>query len=233
MSNVEKHRFVILGQGRCGSNLLKFSLKQNRAISVIGELFNKNVYDDVFEVDGAERARRYYSAELEKSSVVSAGFKLFAHQATRKPAKSVWRYLLKERVKVIHLERRNKVDRLISLEVASSTGAFLKRSENEAYKIHQIEHPVSWWEEKIERDYEVEGQLANRFSDNPYLHVYYEDMVESWAKETSRIQEFLEVPVQSIDKAIDKQEIKTKSERLKNYSEVVRAFDNTKYKWMF
>lgn len=233
MNKDSAQRFVIIGQGRCGSNLLKFSLKQNSFVSVVGELYNKNVYSDVFEFDGARRAKQFYETELAKDSITAAGFKLFAHQATRRPAKSVWRYLIKEKVQVIHLERRNKVDRLISLEVANATGAFLKRSENDAYHVHQLEFPVNWWRDRIKKDYEIEAQLSERFSRNPYLHIYYEDLIADWSEQVGKIQRFLGVPVKEIDKAIEKQESKLKSDRLKNYNELVSAFEKTDYGWMF
>ncbi|MFY0992596.1 sulfotransferase [Halomonas sp. C05BenzN] len=233
MNKREAQPFVIVGQGRCGSNLLKFSLKQNNFVSVVGELYNKNVYNDVFDFDGASRAHQYYENQFKKSSIVAAGFKLFAHQATKKPAKSVWRYLVKEKVKVIHLERRNKVDRLISLEVANATGSFLKHSESNEYELHQLDFPVSWWRERIKNEYKIEAQLSKRFSNNPYLHVYYEDLVVDWFERTGDIQRFLGVPVQQIDKAIEKQESKSKSDRLNNYNELVSAFEGTDYEWMF
>nr|CDQ32848.1 Sulfotransferase domain protein [Virgibacillus halodenitrificans] len=226
-------KFAIVGQGRCGSNLLKFSLKQNYAISVIGELFNKNVYDDVFDLEGACRARNFYEAELEKPFVTAAGFKLFAHQATKKPAKSVWKYLIEKNIKIIHLERRNKVDRIVSLEVASATGSFLKRSENDAYSMYQLDFPATWWRDRIKQDYEVESRLSERFSNNAYLHIYYEDLVENWFKVTEEIQKFLEVPVQKIEKAIEKQEFKLKKDRLKNYDELISEFEADEFAWMF
>ncbi|WP_227370536.1 sulfotransferase domain-containing protein [Halomonas sp. M20] len=226
-------QFVIVGQGRCGSNLLKFSLKQNGCVSVIGELYNKNVYTDVFEFDGVYRAQRFYETELAKGPVIAAGFKIFAHQATRKPAKTVWQYLVKKKIKVIHLERKNKVDRLISLEVANATGSFLKRSESDEYKRQQLDFPVSWWRERIKKDYVIEDELTKRFAKNPYIHVYYEDLVSDWTEQTGRIQRFLDVPVQEVNKAIEKQEFKLKSDRLKNYEELVAAFKNTDCGWMF
>ena len=58
--NGNSTRFVLTGQGRSGSNLLKYALKHNPSIYMTGEYYNRNVFPESVEQDGASRAQAFF-----------------------------------------------------------------------------------------------------------------------------------------------------------------------------
>jgi len=227
-------KFIITGQGRCGSNLLKFALKKHPHCSVIGEYFNKNVYDDVFEEDGNVRAEKYFSNVQPKKRCI--GFKIFAHQGTRRPAKSVWKFLSdpKNNVHVIHLLRSNRFERILSYEVARKTGAWLYKEEKlHDYLSLKIKHSPRWWQKAFEKDKRIDKEVESFFQDVPYLRLTYEDLSDDWDNCMAAIQKFLHLKVRPLPKTLKKQEVLKKSDRLKNYQDLVSYFSDTEFAWMF
>lgn len=231
MTSTDKTRFVLIGLGRCGSNLLKFALKQNRQIFMVGEYFNKHSYPESLEQDGKARAQEFFGAER-RDRVNAVGFKLFLHHGRKKRAKTVWKYLQEDKkIKIIHLSRRNKFKRILSLEVANVRGQWLK--DNVGSDDIFITHSAKWWRKKISEDEKKEQRLASVFQEHDKLHVYYEDLVRDWGPVTTEIQGFLGVKAVPIEKSLKKQEHMPPSKRCPNYTELQDYFQGSTYNWMF
>jgi len=123
--------FVIVFPGRCGSNMLTRMLRQHPQIDITAyEAFaeeplargdRRPIEDDE---DGAEFARRVIYGR-KRPGIEAIGFKLAYHHARRHPHATVWNELRRRPVRVIHLTRINALDRLISLELASSQGKWV------------------------------------------------------------------------------------------------------------
>jgi hypothetical protein len=230
----ETTKFIITGQGRCGSNLLKFALKKHPQCQVIGEYFNKKVYDDVFEEDGKKRAEHYFSSI--KKTKTCIGFKIFAHQGTRTPARSVWHYLTDptNNIHVIHLIRANRFERLLSLEIARKTGAW-KYSENsiDRYLSQRINHSPEWWQKAFNEDEKTDNSIKKLFRKSPYLSLNFEFLINEWDDHIAAIEDFLHIKAYPLPKTLKKQETLKQSERVVNYNELKDYFFNTDYAWMF
>ena len=225
-------KFIITGQGRCGSNLLKYSLKEHPEVCMVGEYYNANIYKDIDEQEGNLRARTFFGSAQPRHKAI--GFKIFAHHATHKPRKSVWRYLTTKKVSVIHLIRKNSLERLISLYVAQVSKAWLANDDKqELHDSVKLNHPPEFWLEKIKKDQAIEAGLTERFSDNNYMHLTYEDLVENWDAEIARIETFLQIDQVALLTTLKKQEKRSKAERLENYDELVAFFRDTEFAWMF
>jgi len=222
---------VLVGLGRCGSNLLKFALKQNSQIFMVGEYFNKHSYPESLDQDGAARAQAFFSTH-DQGRTKAVGFKLFIHHGRKEGVKTVWKYLQEDKeIGIIHLSRRNIFKRLLSLEVANVRGQWLK-DEHGADDIF-ITHSAEWWQTKIEEDEKKEQRLTKIFQGHSKLHIYYEYLVSDWGQVTSGIQEFLGVKPVTIEKLIGKQEHMSPSERCTNYKELQGFFQGGAYSWMF
>ncbi len=220
-------RFVLVGLGRCGSNLLKFAFKQNPEINMVGEYFNHNVHPESVTEPGSERAKQFFAS----SKVRASGFKLFEHQARRKPAKSVWRLLADDPdLKVIHLSRRNSFKRLLSLELAKARGQWVREAIDTDIRINL---PPEAWAEMITQDEEREAKLEHIFTKQRSERVFYEDMIPQWSRYMWALQEFLEVEPIELNKTLKKQESMTPSDRCPNYNDIVTYFSNTNRAWMF
>lgn len=228
----EARKFIITGQGRSGSNLLKFALKAHSDLEVIGEYFNTRVYPEAVEQRGNQRAREYFASAKESTRAI--GFKIFHHQATTTPSKSVWRYLTNKNVFVVHLIRRNSFERLMSLAVATQSRAWVGKEENQNLhdSIRLNKDPKLWFEE-IERDIAVENKLQQAFNNNKYLQIFYEDIVDDPQAIFRKIQIFLGVDPTNLPMKLKKQERIPKRVRCENYQDIVDHFKGTKHEWMF
>ncbi|MCF6224860.1 MAG: hypothetical protein L3J22_00955 [Xanthomonadales bacterium] len=71
-------KFVLVGLGRCGSNLLKFGLRQNSRIVMAGEYFNKHSHPESLQQDGKARAQAFFE-DSRRNRVRAVGFKIFLH----------------------------------------------------------------------------------------------------------------------------------------------------------
>lgn len=223
-----KIKFIVAGQGRCGSNLLKFALKQNPAIEMVGEYFNFNVYPEAREQDGAERAKAFFHST--KGQAV--GFKLFIHQATEPPADLVWQSLAEDSdLRVVHLSRRNSFKRNLSLAVAKTRGQWLADERGTDDIVINISPPQ--WEKRLIRDEESEQRISEMFNKHRKVHIFYEDLVRDWENVTRGIQSFLSVEPIAVSKKLKKQEKMHPSDRCSNYSDLVDHFRGTKFEWMF
>lgn len=223
-----KVTFILVGLGRCGSNLLKFALKQNPHIKMVGEYYNHRVYPESLEEDGAQRALDFFSS-VDSGAV---GFKLFAHQGRKLSANSVWNYLGTDKsVRVIHLSRKNYFQRLLSLEVANRRGQFL--ADKHGTDDILVSLTPEAWLERLQLDKKREKMLETTFSEHPVIHLHYEDLVANWQQHTTHLQQFLSVDPVLLEKTLEKQESRNPSLRCPNYNEVVSFFRGTEYEWMF
>lgn len=227
-SESTKVKFIVVGLGRCGSNLLKFALKQNPQIKMTGEYYNQRVYPESAEIDGAQRARGYFSST--DSSAV--GFKLFAHQGRKSPANSVWDYLSQDdSIRVIHLSRKNCFERVLSLEVANHRGQFLA-DQRGTDDILVTLSPEDWLK-RFKLDEKREKRLERVFRKHPTRALYYEDLIANWKTHTTDLQCFLSVEPTPLEKTLKKQESKHPSQRCPNYDAIALFFRDTEYEWMF
>jgi hypothetical protein len=224
----EPAKFIVVGLGRCGSNLLKFAIKQNPQVKMIGEYFNGRVYPEALTEDGRERARLYFEGARRRA----IGFKLFVHQAVRKPAKTVWQYLGEETsIRVIHLSRRNSFERNLSLEVAKVRGQWL--ADDRGTDDLRINLPPAQWRKRLKADAQKERELERLFAAHPRLHLDYQDLTERWKEVTLEVQSFLSVPPVELSQTLQKQETMPPAMRCPNYPELVTFFSGTRWGWMF
>jgi hypothetical protein len=224
----QKTRFVLVGLGRCGSNLLKFALKQNPDIAMVGELFNRHVYPEALEQDGATRASDFFTSQ----GYLAVGFKLFRHQGRRGLPQTVWDYLAKDKnVRIIHLSRKNYFKRVLSWKIADKRGQWL--ADKQGTEDIQIDMPPTEWQQLLELDGKKEAFLDRTFKGHPTYKLSYEGLIANWEEHTRLLQEFLRVPVVPLQKSLQKQESKHPCERCPNYEALKVHFKDTPYGWMF
>jgi hypothetical protein len=198
-------RFIVTGQGRCGSNLLKFALKQNPQCYMVGEYYNPSVCPDIATLNGAARAEDFFRGEELSLRRTCLGFKIFSQQARVFPASTVW-------------------------DAGAWTSKVGKQKEAESIV---IDRPAKWWAERLEKDEAEDQRLKELFQRNPYFLLRYEDLIAEWKRTTSEIQEFLGIPPLDLEVVLTKQESLKKSERLPNFAKLQSHFADTNYGWMF
>ena len=113
-------KFVVVGRGRTGSNLLMSLLGSHPTIEVCGEVFlrldgecTRAIWDRVFE------PRRRHVTHL--------GFRLFHPHPEDSDDRGVWQLLRDDtEIHVIRLGRRNFLRSRVSSQIASTTGQWLR-----------------------------------------------------------------------------------------------------------
>jgi hypothetical protein len=224
--------FILTGLGRCGSNLLLQGLKQNPAIQMEAEYYNRSNYPDCLNIDGDVRARRYFLKSL-SPGVRARGFKLFEHHAHGGKAEKVWHYLRhKPEIRIIHLSRKNTFKRLLSLEVANRSQVWRSTNKGSTANI-RIDIAPEEWVSRIADDNRKTDKLRHIFQSHQVLEILYEDLVGDWDGSVILVQKFLNVRPVKLKQKLKKQEVMPLSVRCSNYLELMEYFRDTELEWMF
>ena len=242
-------RYIILGMGRTGSNLLATSLQSQSNVIAFGELFNNAHHERIswmypgYKTSGAAlelRARdprafidtMVYGRMPKRVSAV--GFKLFYYHAREPNWACIWPHLGDmEGLKVIHLKRQNLLRTYLSMSYALQDRQWIARSDRGVTRKEAIElvyEDVLKGFRKI-RAWENEGDRF--FSGQPVLEVFYEGLVGRYDEEMSRIQDFLGVPRSSAHANTRKQSIQRLSESIANYEELKARFQGSEWAAFF
>ena len=139
-------KFIILGKGRTGSNMLASALRSHTQIVAYGELFNNAdhhrilwEHPDYIPYRPLDRARKLRERDprefVEKLvfrryplQVSAVGFKLFYYHAQEKSWESVWPYLkAMPDLKIIHIKRENILKNVLSLKIAFTTNEWSRQ----------------------------------------------------------------------------------------------------------
>jgi LPS sulfotransferase NodH len=148
------------------------------------------------------------------------GFTLHYLHARNEEWKDLREYLRSNDVKVIHLKRRNLLDRYLSQQLAEISGEWVAY-ENPSEKPTE---PVRLDPKECLKDFHTAiwfEQLADEFfDDSPKLEVSYEDLVDNPEKESRRLLDFLGVEFHELSAKTLKQQTKKRSEIIVNYDEL-------------
>lgn len=231
-ANPNYTQFIVLAQARTGSNLLQFLLASHKNVFLAHEIFNhrEDVRKAIHNIptilqlddDPIEYVESCIYAN-HKKHIKAAGFKLLYYQAHNDEWKEIWEYLRSPHIKVIHLKRRNLLDRYLSFKLAMRSDVWIafKNKENGASK---DKGPIILEPDECFNDFRnslnQQKELDELFKDQPKLDVIYEDLRANIPDESRRVQEFLGLKFQDLAPRTKKQQTKKKSEVIANYEEL-------------
>jgi len=229
-------RFIVLGFARSGSSLLANLLSSHPQIKMFSELFNDKLParkshsleagplapDDDPHVYLEQRIFRMYLPHIR-----AVGFKILYDQARDGDWSAVWDYLRRNRLKIIHLKRRNILDQYLSLELAHKSDIWVASQPEQNVGYNQtIEldpghcldftgRMIKWWR-----------QIDEFFQDSLVLQLTYEDLTANLAAESGRVLDFLGLEFEPLIPNIIKQRTTRKTEMIANYTDLKQAFIN-------
>lgn len=239
--------FVILGQGRTGTNFLRGLLNSHGALLAFGEIFRSNI-----EIDWGIplwRTPRHALALARTAPdafvnqhvfreyppwIAAVGFKLLYNHAQDAARRELWDWLLGPRGPAfLHLKRRNLLKSLVSLKRAQADGRWVATRPNPgppASGVHlHYEECVAYFEQSVrwqrEHDARMEGQLR--------LDVFYEDLTSHGPREHARILEFLGLAPRPLTPGTLRQSRGGLREALVNYTELERQFSGSRWRTFF
>lgn len=218
-------RFIILAQERTGSNFLASLLGSHPHICVFGELFNPNdairkrsqaitplqdQQDPVAYLEGAVWSS--YPVEVQ-----AVGFRLFYKHAREEEWRAVWDYVKRGDVFVVHLRRRNLLDRYLSHQLALNTDKWILFDDQERRAPEAITiDPQACLTDFHERTWFIE-EAEGVFARSPRLEIFYEDLAANPRQESRKIQQFLGLAYADLAAKTKRQRKKNKAELIANY----------------
>lgn len=247
--HTDYNRFIVLGRGRSGSNFLATSLETHPNIVAFGEVFNNlarekgTVHFRYEGYDGQDPAmvklRDEQPVEFIDTALYSTmpkniqavGFKLFYYHAKDSDWQAIWPHLQQLGVRAIHIQRRNLLESLVSEEIAQTTKAWSSKGTPKVPSPKQIELPVETCRTYFEAIDKLRSSHADMFEST--LDLYYEDLVQDYAGELERVQDFLGVPQHNVTSPLRKQAKRPVAEVVSNFAELEKEFTGTPWAWFF
>jgi LPS sulfotransferase NodH len=225
-SNDNLTKFIILSRSRSGSNLLVSLLDSHPNIYVRGEVFHNL------------RGRNY--KKILKSFFYkmpnhfqACGFKIFYYHPLDTDCNALWEELVKNKdIKVIHLYRKNLLKTVISRKIAIETDIWSSEKTKLA-QIPKFEFPPKLIEEEIKKSINWRNKYNKLFNNHHIIELSYEDMIKSLNDDLFFLQEFLGLSKMKLYSHLEKQQKKSLSQVLSNYTEIEEYFSTTKWKKYF
>jgi LPS sulfotransferase NodH len=239
-------RFIVLTNGRSGSNLLVTGLQQHPEIRAYGELLAEHEYERRRDASGfgiwyyreGEDVIDYLSRVAFSfqpwAKPKAVGFKmLYNHARKDKGVAKAWQYLIAEKdIHIVHLVRRNLFECCVSHEVAYRTNVWARDAEDRrpspevpSFRIGPQKCKGFIMTMLRQREWAFE-----EFKDHPQVILEYEkDLCKNYQKTMNRVFRFLGVPNRPVEKALAKQGTKPAREQVSNFLELRRFFTGTDY----
>jgi LPS sulfotransferase NodH len=244
-------KFVILGLGRSGSNLIKHSLDSHSKVLVFGELFrhpdrigwDRYPYNECLQSQHLvammhAATDKFLEKEVFRNfspNISAVGFKIFYHHAQKDSRKKVWSYLRENKeIKIIHLKRRNMLERYLSLKIAQNTNQWrLGKEDKVEQKAITLTIPFEELAQNFEETKSDQINFDKLFLGNKIIDIFYENLSNSFDAEINRIQNFLDIECESLIPMTKRQRSKSLSETILNYQELKERFRYTPWEKFF
>lgn len=245
-------KFIILGMGRTGSNMLASSLRSHSHIVTYGEIFNNADHERIgwghpnnvphATLENALSLRERDPKEFFNTLVfrrypkkISAvGFKIFYFHAQEDNWKCIWPYLRSiSSLKVVHIKRRNMLNTLRSIKIAHRDRKWTGKANvgSKASKPVELEH--KWCLDTFQTIREWETSYDNYFENHDKINVVYENLSKDYVKQTRHIQDFLGLKHEALCPSTEKQNTLTQSKAISNYWELKERFQGSPWAEFF
>lgn len=234
-------RFVILSNGRSGSNLLVSLMRSHPEILQHGEIFGE------FQLESRAVRRRinragicaYLDRRLSRMTTeTAAGVKILYNNIEKRygevrgvPGIEALPDHIRadQRIKVIHLIREDKLAMLISIRLASESGRYTSGS----YGDRTVHLPVDWVREQFAEIESRERRVDALFPPERLHRLTYEALVADKEENMRRVFAFLDLEAAPIHSAMRRQNKRGKAEIVENFGELRQAFAGTRYAPLF
>ncbi len=243
------HKFVILCNGRSGSNMLVSFLNSHPNIKCFSEIFHQHAprfgfpYQTFLSEEKLKALRKKsisdflykYIFKGTSPRIQAVGFKLiYWHcEGNDWEANIIPTLESIENLKIIHLTRKNKLDQFISGKIAHENKKWVARQSSEVIPLNSLNIDPKECVEKILENISLEVKYSKRFAESKIIHVSYEDILTQENQTLSSIQSFLGVTNKQLKTRTIRQIQKPKNQFVDNYSELKLYFQNTDFTQYF
>ena len=244
-------KYIVLSSPRSGTNYLIHLLASHPNIRSYGELFQPDfllgnpkstLLEHPLVLNVFKRYRSKFPVFLLNNAIFrkhdrsmkSVGFKIFYDHAKSGQLLHVWDYLARTNdLKIIHMIRKNSLKALVSFTIAKQTCEFItfaKPQRDNTLRIHlDFDECIRYFRQI----HAWQKQYTDFFGSHAIHTVVYEDILKDELKETTAIQKFLEVPVNTLSSPVVKQNHRPLRDIISNYTTLQRRFARTEYAVFF
>jgi LPS sulfotransferase NodH len=248
-------KFIILSDYRSGSNLLMNLIKSHPNAHCYSELFYGKKIFWASKVYGKSETNSKALSIRKKSplifldkycfrkytkSIQAVGFKLMYFDLFKNKSIDLKNLLSHyPGLKIIHLKRRNYLERFVSDKMVKLTGEAVAVDKSDwekaSIKANKVTIEATICEDDFKWREQMENELADAFSHSTNLRitVYYEDLNINKITESNRVIEFLNLTPIKLETKQIKQNTKKLSDRIENFEELKAHFKNTKWESFF
>ena len=226
--DLPNNKFVIFGQGRTGSNLVRTLLGSHPQITCRGEVFLR-YYLKVFMPKYLLRGQL---AKLSADKVYGFQLQPSHLQFHRIDGKAFLSYLHEQGWKIIYLTRKNWLHQKISAIIAIRKNKWHYRSGDvnatQSPKIHLDGNEIMRELDKKSLDYSQDQEMLESI---PYLEIIYEENLLTSAQHqltANKIFTYLNLPSAPVKTSLQKTPYKI-SEVIENYEEIAALLKQTQY----
>ncbi len=219
--------FVIYSQGRTGSALVTSLLNSHPQVHCYGELFHPNAWQGQVRNWLRPFALRYpmayITARIRLTTCPAVGFRLLINQNEK--LSNLLARLSSTGWKVIHLQRRDLVQRSLSAAVLRTTGLSHSLTHS-ATSPDKISVDPALFLHILRKGMQMTAQEVTRLENIPHLTLGYEtDLAEQtgWAMTTARLLEYLNLPATQLNTDLVKTWTQPYSELIANYADLMEA----------
>jgi len=229
---LNNNNFIIFGQGRSGSTLLRTLLNCHpRVVCELELLSHKRLSKKHPVIQHVifpfPIQYLYLKVTFAKSDVF--GFKLFME--TRENAEHVLKKLYLKNWKVIYIQRKNIIKQSISLYIGRQTQQWVRRpsrpSPTEIYHIEPQE-----LKKIIDQNISYLKQEKKLLENMDHLHVVYEEDLfysDDWQRTADRIFSFLGISSVDVSSKNVITDLRTDAERIDNFDEIIQFLECNGY----
>lgn len=224
-ATLPENRFIIFGEGRCGSTAL---------VSRLGSLNGVHCDNEVLAFKVPYPYQHMLMAASRSSTEVYGCKVLAFHMRDLQPIKERDGFIKKlheDGFKIIHLRRQNLIHHAMSNIRANKFGYHQQKAKKrrKTSKVNVDLDELMSWMMRTEGLYAYEDVLLEGV---PCLPLTYEENISSEEKQRStmlRVCEFLGLPYEEGSCAYDKISPRSLRDSIENYDEIAEALSGTKY----
>jgi len=229
---MEENNFIIFGQGRSGSNLLRALLNSNPQIFCDNEIFNpvfvakKPLFDRLvirfFPLMHVGKMRQHSGAKI-------YGFKLFTFH--HKLSENIVEKLYNRGWKIIHIQRKNTLKQLFSRLIGLQSKVYVRRGNTPAPKETYLLDPQRVILALNRRNEQLESELRTLKNKECFTVVYEDDLRDKnrWNKTGERIFKFLGLDPVEVTSQISVTDPRADAERIENFDEIITYLNENGY----
>lgn len=221
---IPKVKFAIMGGPRTGSSYLHSKLDSHPHITCWNsEVFNKDCVFDRSQMTMDE----FLNTILFKVKTKVVGFK-FLYDAMLRIGKAndVAEFLNKYGIQIVHIQRANLLDQVISLKLAQINNVW--STYYGQYTTDQIELDPEFVKKRFEFITKYNEDIYKMATNHhvPYFTLSYDKLIND---ELDELFTYLKVKPMPTSSKLQKQRIKTQANSVKNYNELKEYFKDTEH----